>query len=81
VANATTIPPFPELFRHVTAARLAEFESRARAVHDPMLAAGLPGLTLRDDRSASIAATVLFANWLAFLGEDASSDQRAQGRK
>lgn len=75
-------PAIPQnYFDDVTAARLTEFESRARATRDPMLAAELPGLTLRDDRSGSIAATVLFANWLAFLGENANSERRAQGRK
>jgi len=64
-------------FDDVTVERLIEFEIRARAARDPMLAAELPGLTLRDDRSASVAATVIFANWLAFLSEQASSEQPA----
>ena len=68
-----TIPA--NYFDDVTVERLIEFEIRARATRDPMLAAELPGLTLRDDRSASVAATVIFANWLAFLGEHASSEQ------
>jgi homoserine O-succinyltransferase len=75
-------PAIPaDYFDDVTAERLAEFETRARAMRDPMLAAELPGLTLRDDGSASVAATVIFANWLAFLSEGASSKQPAATRK
>jgi homoserine O-succinyltransferase/O-acetyltransferase len=75
-------PAIPDdYFDDVTAERLIEFESRARATRNPMLAAELPGLTLRDDRSASVAATAIFANWLAFLGEGTSSEQTAATRK
>jgi homoserine O-succinyltransferase/O-acetyltransferase len=75
-------PAIPvDYFDDVTSERLIAFESRARAIRDPMLAAELPGLTLRDDRSTSVAATVIFANWLAYLGEDASSEQPAATRK
>ena len=68
-------------FDDLTTERLTTFETRARATRDPMLAAELPGLTLRDDRSTSVAATVIFANWLAYLGEDVSSEQPAATRK
>jgi len=54
---------------------LRHFEARARAGRDPMLAAELPGLTLRSDLAAGSAAKLLFRNWLSFLagsGEDRS---------
>jgi homoserine O-succinyltransferase len=46
---------------------LRHFEARARARRDPMLAAELPGLTLRPDLAAGSAAKLLFRNWLSFL--------------
>lgn len=48
---------------------LANFERRAVAVREPTVAAELPGLTLRPDIAAGSAATVLFRNWVGFLGE------------
>ena len=37
----------------------------------PMLAAELPGLTLRSDIAAGAAANTIFRNWLGFLREEA----------
>ena len=68
-------------FDDVTTEHLIQFESRARGARDPMLAAELPGLAIRDDLSPGVAATVIFANWLAYLGEDVSSEQPAATRK
>jgi homoserine O-succinyltransferase len=67
-------PAIPQnYFDDVTVERLTEFETRARATRDPMRAAELPGLTLRDNRSPDVAATVIFTNWLAYLDEGARS--------
>ena len=54
-------------FDAATEQRLASFAERARSRRDPMLAAELPGLTLRGDIDAGAGARILFANWLAFL--------------
>jgi homoserine O-succinyltransferase len=54
-------------FDAATEAHLNAFESRARAARDPTLAAELPGLTLRGDIAAGVAAHVILRNWLAFL--------------
>jgi homoserine O-succinyltransferase len=59
-------------FDTATVEQLEGFERRARAHRDPMLAAELPGLTLRSDIAAGAAATVIFRNWLGFLREEAS---------
>jgi homoserine O-succinyltransferase len=62
---------YPDLpaayFDSATEDVLRQFEVRARATRDPMLAAGLPGLTLRTDLGAGTAAKLLFRNWLSFL--------------
>ena len=50
---------------------LTNFEERARAHRKPELAAELPGLTLRPSVPAGGAATIIFRNWLDFLGHDA----------
>jgi homoserine O-succinyltransferase len=50
---------------------LESFAQRARANRDPMLAAELPGLTLRSDLAAGAAANTIFRNWLGFLREEA----------
>jgi homoserine O-succinyltransferase len=55
-------------FDAATEAHLNGFEPRARAERDPTLAAELPGLTLRGDIAAGVAAHVILRNWLAFLG-------------
>lgn len=61
-------PAFPtNYFDAATEAQLVGFERRARSVREPTLAAELPGLTLRGDIAAGIAAHVILRNWLAFL--------------
>jgi homoserine O-succinyltransferase len=57
---------------------LRDFEARARAGRDPMLAAELPGLTLRPDLAAGSAAELLFRNWLSFLAGTADDRPRSQ---
>jgi homoserine O-succinyltransferase len=52
---------------------LTRFEARARGQRNPMLAAELPGLTLRSDIAAGSAATVIFKNWLGYLAESANA--------
>jgi homoserine O-succinyltransferase len=54
-------------FDAATEAWLASFEKHARVRRDPTLAAELPGLTLRNDLAAGVAASVIFRNWLNFL--------------
>jgi len=56
-------------FDAATEAQLNAFERRAKARRDPTLAAELPGLTLRGDIAAGVAAHVMLRNWLAFLGQ------------
>ena len=58
-------------FDAATVEQLESFEQRARANRDPMLAAELPGLTLRADIAAGAAANTIFRNWLGFLREEA----------
>jgi homoserine O-succinyltransferase len=58
-------------FDAATLAQLERFEQRAHADRNPMLAAELPGLTLRSDLAAGTAATTMFRNWLGFLREEA----------
>lgn len=58
-------------FDAATVELLESFEQRARANRDPMLAAELPGLTLRADIAAGAAANTIFRNWLGFLREEA----------
>jgi homoserine O-succinyltransferase len=58
-------------FDAATIAQLESFELRARAHRDPMLAAELPGLTLRADIAAGAAANTIFRNWLGFISEEA----------
>ena len=58
-------------FDAATVEQLESFEQRARADRDPMLAAELPGLTLRSDVAAGTAANTIFRNWLGFLREEA----------
>jgi hypothetical protein len=43
-----------------------------------MLAAELPGLTLRPDLAAGSAAELLFRNWLSFLAGTADDRPRSQ---
>ena len=76
---------YPEIpagyFDPTTVEQLTSFESRARTQRDPLLAAELPGLTIRHDIAPGAAAGVIFANWLAFLGEDARAKQHATSRR
>ena len=58
-------------FDAATIQQLESFELRARTDRDPMLAAELPGLTLRSDIAAGAAANTIFRNWLGFLREEA----------
>jgi len=55
-------------FDAASEAQLKAFEVRAKTRRDPTLAAELPGLTLRGDIAAGVAAHVILRNWLAFLG-------------
>lgn len=68
-------------FDTATVAELRDFETRARAKRDPMLAAELPGLTLRPELAAGAAADTIFRNWLGFLREEASASEPASSRK
>ena len=65
-------PDYPAIpanyFDAATEARLAGFEKRAKGRREPTLAAELPGLTLRGDIAAGVAAQAMFRNWLSFLG-------------
>ncbi len=56
-------------FDATTEAHLASFEERAKARREPTLAAELPGLALRGDIAAGVAAQMIFRNWLGFLGK------------
>jgi homoserine O-succinyltransferase/O-acetyltransferase len=56
-------------FDAASEAQLTSFERHAKAERDPTLAAELPGLTLRGDIAAGVAAHVILRNWLAFLGQ------------
>jgi homoserine O-succinyltransferase len=51
---------------------LKRFEQRAVAEREPTLAAELPGLTLRSDIAAGLAARIIFRNWLGFLRQGAN---------
>lgn len=56
-------------FDATTEARLRAFEHHARLAREPTLAAELPGLTLRRDMAAGVAAQVIFRNWLGHLAK------------
>ena len=71
VRNAPAGAPVELAFDAATVAQLEIFELKARANRDPMLAAELPGLTLRSDIAAGAAATAIFRNWLGFISEEA----------
>ncbi len=58
-------------FDAATVAQLENFERRARVNRDPVLAAELPGLTLRSDIATGAAANTIFRNWLGFISEEA----------
>ena len=77
-----TYPNIPVgYFDAATVAELGTFETRARAMRNPMLAAELPGLTLRPDLAAGAAAQTIFRNWLGFLREEARTGEPASLRK
>jgi len=52
---------------------LTGFERRAEAMREPILAAELPGLTLRPDIAAGSAAMILFRNWVDFLADSVTA--------
>jgi homoserine O-succinyltransferase/O-acetyltransferase len=64
-----------------TEARLASFKERAILNRAPTLAAELPGLTLRADIAAGLAAKIIFRNWIGFLAADTKAVQPASQRK
>jgi homoserine O-succinyltransferase len=64
-----------------TEAELASFKERAMLARSPTLAAELPGLTLRADIAAGLAAKILFRNWIGFLADDAKAVQPVSQRK
>jgi homoserine O-succinyltransferase/O-acetyltransferase len=67
-------PVIPEnYFDAATESTLRAFEVRAKVTREPTLAAELPGLTLRPDLAAGIAATVLFRNWIGYLKRGAAA--------
>jgi homoserine O-succinyltransferase len=68
-------------FDRLTEQRLTAFGARACAERDPLLAAELPGLTLRPDLAAGAVAKVVFRNWLSFLREDTGALQPARTGK
>jgi len=63
-----------------TEAELARFKERAIVARSPTLAAELPGLTLRPDIAAGLAAKIIFRNWIGFLASDAKVVQPASQR-
>jgi homoserine O-succinyltransferase/O-acetyltransferase len=64
-----------------TEAQLAAFKERAMIARTPTLAAELPGLTLRADIAAGLAAKIIFRNWIGFLaGETKAVQPAAQQR-
>ncbi len=64
-----------------TEAWLASFRERALVARTPTLAAELPGLTLRSDIAAGLAAKIIFRNWMRFLVDDTKAIQPASLRK
>ena len=60
-------------FDAATEEKLARFEKKAAHQRHPALANELPGLNLRADIGAGSAASVLFRNWLRYLGADADA--------
>ena len=60
-----------------TEAQLASFKERAIAARTPTLAAELPGLTLRSDIAAALAAKIIFRNWIGFLANETKAVQPA----
>ena len=75
-------PAIPTLyFDEPTETQLRKFERRAKAARHPVLAAELPGLTLRSDVAAGVAARLIFANWLGFLAAETHAPSPVPLRK
>jgi homoserine O-succinyltransferase/O-acetyltransferase len=75
-------PAVPDsYFDPPTEAQLASFRERALVARAPTLAAELPGLTLRPDIAAGLAAKVIFRNWIGFLADDTKAVQPASQQK
>lgn len=64
-----------------TEAELARFRERAIVARTPTLAAELPGLTLRSDIAAGLAAKIIFRNWIGFLASETKAVQPAAQRE
>jgi homoserine O-succinyltransferase/O-acetyltransferase len=64
-----------------TEAELAQFREHAIVARVPTLAAELPGLTLRSDIAAGLAAKIIFRNWIGFLAGETKAVQTAAQRK
>jgi homoserine O-succinyltransferase len=65
-------------FDEASVEQLERFELPARTIRNPMLAAELPGLTLRPDVAAGAAANAIFRNWLGFLRGEAREPVSSQ---
>lgn len=59
---------------------LNDFAARARRLRDPMLAAELPGLTLRPDLEDGVAATRLFGSWISYLASGSARNHASSIR-
>jgi len=64
-----------------TETRLASFRERALVSRAPTLASELPGLTLRSDVAAGLAAKIIFRNWIGFLTNDTRAVQPVSHQK
>ena len=67
-------------YQEVAGAQLKKCLSQA-SVPTPTLAAELPGLTLRSDIAAGLAAKIIFRNWIGFLANETKAVQVAAQRK
>ncbi len=66
-------PRIPASYFDAETEQVSGLRAARRAVRDPTIAAELPGLTLRPDVAAGSAATVLFRNWVGFLGDSVTA--------
>jgi homoserine O-succinyltransferase/O-acetyltransferase len=57
------------------------FKERAMITRRPTLAAELPGLTLRADIAAGLAARIIFRNWIGYLAGETKAVQPAAQQK
>jgi homoserine O-succinyltransferase len=64
-----------------TEAQLSQFREHAIVARTPTLAAELPGLTLRADIAAGLAAKIIFRNWIGFLAGETKAVQPAAQRR